>query len=204
MINEYEKLLTEIDAYLNSLFEVQKAYIACKKGCDRCCSLGQFPLSRIEFEYLFKGYEKLDEEAKKIVITRIKKLKKDKKNRTPNFEHKCPFLIGAQCSVYSNRPLICRTFGLIKTAKTVTGQNAAIIPDCVHHGLNYSNIYNFSANSFDEKKISQINSLNRPEAYDISLESIYKKHSQNGVNFGETKKMIDFIVEMKRFINPSR
>ena len=196
----YEKYLAEFDTVINNYFKEQKPYIFCKKGCSLCCFLGEYPMSQLEFSYLFEGYKKLDLNTQKIIKNRIKKLKMEYlkyKNslQSSKFEHKCPFLIGDSCAVYSYRALVCRTFGLIKKARTVDGYDVAILPDCVHQGLNYSNVYDPLKNQFDNKKIKAISQKTEPIAYDITLQSIYENGHDKNIVFENRKNMIDFILE---------
>lgn len=196
MFENYEKFLEDFDSHINSLFEEQRPYVFCKKGCCLCCSVGKFPMSSTEFKYLMQGFSKTNTENKKIINSRIKKLKKlFKKGKNTNFEHSCPFLIANICSVYANRPLICRTFGLVKTAKTEDGQQAAILPDCIYHNLNYSNVFDFENSDFDEEKIKTLAHTVEPKPYNISLYSIYKQCPDKSIDFSNTKNMIEFLNE---------
>ena len=200
MFEIYKNYLKELDTKLETAFQEQKPYIFCKKGCSDCCSRGEYPMSRFEFLYLIDGCKSLDTNSKSIINARIKKLKKEFQKfsptkKQPKFEHCCPFLIGNVCSIYSHRALICRTFGLIKTAKTIDGYDIAILPDCIHKGLNYSNVYNPLKNEFDELKIAKINHKFPPTPYDISLQSIYEKMPDKSIDFSDRKNLIEFLME---------
>lgn len=197
MVDKYKQFLENLDIELSNYFKEQDKYIFCKEGCCECCKLGQFPMTQIEFDYLMDAFHSLPTNIKGIVETRIKKLKKeyDKYNNKVNkndFEHACPFLVGKSCSIYPNRPIICRTFGLIKSAKMKDGTEVAILPDCLHKGLNYSNVFNFLKNDFDNTKIEQHSSNKPPMTYDISLQSIYDKN-QADIDFSQRKTMIEFL-----------
>ena len=196
MYKNYEEFLKNLEKKLEALYEEQKPYIFCKKGCSRCCSQGQYPMSRYEFNYLIHGFEKLETKTKKLVLNRIKKLHKiSQKSKNQNIEHSCPFLISNLCCVYSHRPLICRTFGLIKSVHTLDGQPVAILPDCLHNGLNYSNVFDFETKEFDEAKIVQIGHTVRPLPYDIGLLKIYEECEDDSIDFGDRKNMLEFFNE---------
>ncbi len=200
MLNKYKQFLENLDIELSNYFKEQDKYIFCKKGCCDCCKLGQYPMSKIEFDNLKTAYESLTINDKRIVTTRIKKLKKEyekhvSKNNKKNFEHACPFLLGNSCCVYKNRPIICRTFGLIKSAKTQDGTEIAILPECLHKGLNYSKVFNFLKNDFDREKIEQFKDNTPPMAYNITLQAIYEKNSDN-IDFSIRKTMIEFLKEL--------
>lgn len=198
MLDKYEQFLKELDIELSNYFSKQSQYIYCKEGCCYCCLQGQYPMSTIEFEYLKKAFKLLSQNTKNIVITRIKKLKKEyekQNNKQNDFEHACPFLIGKSCCIYQNRPIICRTFGLIKSAKLKDGTDVALLPECLHKGLNYSNVFDFLKNDFDDKKIKDICKGSEPMTYDISLQSLYEKN-KDIIEFGIKKVMIEFLKEL--------
>ena len=198
----HENYIAKLTSRLDKYFDEQKPYIFCKKGCSYCCSLGSYHMSQIEFEYMMHGFEKCDAETKKIIINKIKKLKKDyskyvKSTKKEEFEHSCPFLIAKSCSIYPYRAFICRTFGLIKSVKTQDNQQVAILPDCVHKGLNYSNVFDPIKNEFDTTKITQIDFTKQPEMYDISLPTLYAEYPDKSVDFNNRKNLIDFLIETK-------
>ena len=60
----YEKFLESIDCDLEKIFEYQSEYLCCKRGCSLCCERGDYPLSRLEFEYLKSGFNKSDIDIK--------------------------------------------------------------------------------------------------------------------------------------------
>jgi Fe-S-cluster containining protein len=202
MLNTYKTFLEKLDEKLDNLFNEQAPYIFCKRGCSYCCSLGEYPLSRIEFEYLKEAIPSLSDENKKIVFSRIKKLNKlaqKSKNKDKRFEHCCPFLINNECCIYSNRPIICRTFGLIKSVKTADNTEVAILPDCIHKNLNYSNVFDFEKQYFDTEKIKNITTKNQskePMPYDISLPTIHKELESLNISMSERKNMIEFLQEI--------
>ena len=140
MLKEYEEFLKDFDSIISQLFENQKKYVKCHKGCSLCCEIGEYPFSQLEFAYLTQGYLQLPENRKILVQQNIRNLLMDKKEYKgeKRFEHKCPFLINGECSVYQYRGLVCRTFGVCyyDDVKGVT-----MLPECVHYGLNYSENY---------------------------------------------------------------
>lgn len=114
MLKEYEEFLKDFDSIISQLFENQKKYVKCHKGCSLCCEIGEYPFSQLEFAYLTQGYLQLPENRKILVQQNIRNLLMDKKEYKgeKRFEHKCPFLINGECSVYQYRGLVCRTFGV--------------------------------------------------------------------------------------------
>lgn len=198
MFDVYEKFIADIDTELCSYFEEQSPFVFCKKGCSLCCSLGEYPMSQLEFEYLRYGFAMLDDKYKKIVLNRIKKLKKEYEKQISTksskpFEHACPFLIGSECCVYQYRALICRTFGLIKSVNTKDGY-VAILPDCIHQGLNYSNVYDSKNNTISAEKIASVGKGCEPKLFDVSVPSLYKRYPDQTVDFSDIKNMVDYLV----------
>lgn len=93
--DEYKLLRNKIDNLANHLEKSHKNHIECKKGCDMCCmDYNIFPL---EFYFIVK-----DLKEKKLLP----------ENSSNNKENSCVFLIKHSCSIYQQRPIICRTHGL--------------------------------------------------------------------------------------------
>ena len=124
----YADFLKELDLKLEKYFEDQRTHICCKIGCSSCCEKGDYPASQVELEYLMQGYISLDNETKKIVQENIKNMEKG---------GACPFLVNKKCSIYSYRPIICRTHGLAY----LCGENTVKVPYCVNEGKNFSRVY---------------------------------------------------------------
>jgi len=132
MLIRYEKFLEEFDKTLDNYFNEHKQYICCKKGCSFCCEIGEYPFSRLEAEYLMKGFLKLSPETQKNIKQNIKYLVENKIYTN----YKCPFLINKECSLYKYRGLVCRTHGLAYLDNGIVK-----LPECVNRGLNYSSVY---------------------------------------------------------------
>ena len=184
MYKNFEKFIIEFDEILNILFEHQKKYIYCKKGCTNCCSNGDYPLSQIEFGYLTQGYINLDYKTKKIVQQNIKELLLQKTNQNKQkFQHKCPFLINNECCVYEHRGIICRTFGICYYDE----KNGYVrLPECVHEGLNYSQFYDNKTNTLSIKDVPLVN-LRIDRVLNSELAKKYK------IDCGEIKSMLDWL-----------
>ncbi len=138
MLERYQKFLEEFDKTIKEYFLSQKQYIKCQKGCTDCCETGEYPFSRLEAEYLMRGFLTLPKDIKQIIRENISTLKMEKAlNTKTRFEYKCPFLIDKSCALYEYRGITCRVFGL---AYLDCGKIK--LPNCTNLGLNYSGIYN--------------------------------------------------------------
>ena len=92
---QYKLLRTEIDTHSNKLEKEHKKQMQCKKGCDMCCM--DYSILPIEFHSILN-----DLKEKKAVPETSEKAKKDE----------CIFLKNHVCTIYDQRPVICRTHGL--------------------------------------------------------------------------------------------
>ncbi|MBC8440693.1 MAG: hypothetical protein H8D87_13565 [Deltaproteobacteria bacterium] len=85
-------------------------------GCkDNCCTSLFFHHTYIEKDYLCHGFNKLDQDQKKTILTRADIYVK--KTFSENLKTKalkiiCPANENGQCLLYSFRPMICRLHGL--------------------------------------------------------------------------------------------
>lgn len=134
MLEKYEEFLKILDKRLNRYFKNEKQYIRCKAGCADCCEVGEYPFSRLEVEYLMKGFSELPMEKKRKIKEEIERLREERPKM-----HKCPFLIKKKCSVYKYRGIVCRTHGL---AWYDAEENRIRLPYCVNKGLNYAKVFN--------------------------------------------------------------
>jgi Fe-S-cluster containining protein len=191
----YEDFLFELDTLTKSYFLEQKDFIKCERGCSHCCREIIVPMSELESQYLLRGIKNLEGEKLDIVLKNIIKLLEDKSEYIKNnhedtkFLHDCPFLINDECSVYQNRPIACRTYGLIK----IDNENPDTfqMPICLKLGYNYANIWDPSTNWFSSEKALALGIDSSPEAYNLCAYSIRTAFSQ--VGFGEVKAMLDWL-----------
>ena len=92
---KYMLLRNEIDNHSNKLGNEHKKQMQCKKGCDMCCM--DYNIFPIEFYYILNNFKE-----KKIIPETSDEQK----------ENVCVFLKNCACSIYHQRPIICRTHGL--------------------------------------------------------------------------------------------
>ncbi len=188
----YEIFLYTLNKELQKMFDNQAEFIKCKEGCSYCCEKGEYPFSELEFNYLIEGYKQLDSNTKKIIKENIKQINKEKsKNTDKIFMHKCPFLIDKRCSVYKNRGIICRTFGLL----CEHNDGRLTIPFCHEYGLNYAQLYDKELGQLIDERDGIKLSKTEPAAFRIERDNIMNLSIAKNLNivWGDSKTMIDFI-----------
>ena len=186
MCKNYKKFLEIFQQDIDAMFAHQKDYICCKEGCAHCCEYGEYPFTETEFLYLMDGYEKLDEQTKIIVQKNISEIKKDEKGY-----YQCPFLINKKCSVYDNRGLVCRTFGLLNQEPDgkVNG------PFCGKLGLNYSKVYDKETKQLLMNVIEENHYKNLPRVFNLNISNIRKLNlvKELEIDFGEQKSLLEWL-----------
>lgn len=184
MLDRYKLFLKEFDEIINSLFENQKRYINCKKGCSKCCEKGDYPFSQLEFAYLTQGFLSLPPERKIKVQHNIRQYQTERKYfKEERYEHQCPFLINGECCVYEYRGIVCRTFGLCYY-DDINGY--VKLPDCVHDGLNYSEFYDADTRTLNIQNVPKVN-LRIDRVLKSQLAEKYELES------GEIRAMLDWL-----------
>jgi len=92
---KYLELRNEIEILAEKLEKQHKRHLKCKVGCDLCCM--DYSVFPIEFHFILNQL-RAQSETPQI-----------NKNTT---EEDCIFLNKNKCSMYTERPIICRTHGL--------------------------------------------------------------------------------------------
>ena len=92
---KYKLLINEIDEHTAILDDMHHKHLKCKNGCALCCI--DFSVFPIEFYYLLNELKKQDvkHEPDSDLSTEI-----------------CVFLRSYSCTIYNQRPIMCRTHGL--------------------------------------------------------------------------------------------
>ncbi|MCM1265956.1 MAG: hypothetical protein NC200_07130 [Candidatus Gastranaerophilales bacterium] len=190
----YKIFIHTLNKELERMFVNQAEFIKCKEGCSYCCERGEYPFSEIEFTYLMDGYRQLPESTKNKIKNNLKEINNLKKQcAEESFMYKCPFLIDKKCSVYNNRGIICRTFGLLCEHE----DEHLTIPFCHELGLNYNSVYDKEIGQIVSEKDGIPLSKTEPKAYRISRKSIMKLSIARNldIEWGESKTMLDLLNE---------
>ena len=176
MLKKYEKFLKEFDKKLNKHFRDQAEYICCKEGCSGCCEVGDYPFTQLEMMYLMEGFKNLPRDTQLTVRNNLMQIKQNRVST--HLFYKCPFLVNQKCTVYNYRGITCRTYGLgyLCDKKTVK------LPECVHEGLCYSNVYKNNELSIEPIK-ENLGLLN------ITNCDLAKKYK---LEFGPSRSLIDW------------
>jgi Fe-S-cluster containining protein len=92
---KYKVLLGEIDKHSAKLEDLHKKHLKCKNGCALCCI--DFSVFPVEFYFM------------------LNELKEQNVTHEPDRDlssDTCVFLKNNSCSMYNQRPIMCRTHGL--------------------------------------------------------------------------------------------
>lgn len=122
-IESYKEFISKIDQLTEEIKQEYSNEINCKESCCACCN-NIFNVSIVEGIYLQEGFKKLDYEIQETIIQNLHSIKKSIEEKPDNKEFiHCPLLLNKRCSLYTYRPVICRTFGY-PMVDELTGQIA--------------------------------------------------------------------------------
>lgn len=158
----YGMLIGKLDAHEEKLLRKYSEHIACEKGCASCCILETvFPVDAFLI-YSTVASGRISPESLIFEPT----------------EGRCVFLKDGLCSVYSARPVICRTHGY----PVIVDGKVDFCPE------NFKNI-----KSIDSENILDLENLNRALA---SINIIFQRETEN--NFFQKDRII--LKELKEYI----
>ena len=92
---KYKLLINEIDEHTAILDDIHHKHMNCKNGCALCCI--DFSVFPIEFYYL---------------LNQLKAQNVKHKSDSDLSTDICVFLLNNSCTIYNQRPIMCRTHGL--------------------------------------------------------------------------------------------
>jgi Fe-S-cluster containining protein len=109
----------EIDRYYQAISSFSE--FSCQRGCSFCCFDNPHGVSGIELQRLLPlldEHQKKEIQAFKVRYDKIDaSTEEDRQLQWKKACRPCPLLNGTQCSVYSKRPLACRSFFSIHQAQ---------------------------------------------------------------------------------------
>ena len=90
--------------------KISRPISTCKKGCSHCCTNSLIGISYIEYAYITEVVpkEKIRSDIPQIQDSLLWKIHNNELNSDVLGD--CPFLENNLCSIYTHRPIACRTF----------------------------------------------------------------------------------------------
>ena len=88
-----------------------RATTVCQKGCAHCCYFN-VDINVLEAERLIDIIRRMPEDRRKEIKRRLgaaNEAYRQADQQESIYRHPCPFLEGAECSIYEDRPLNCRS-----------------------------------------------------------------------------------------------
>ena len=104
---QYQRLVARVDAFGQAIRQRYPTQLTCHAGCDGCCyqQLTVFP---VEAHHLAQAVAALPLEARQRLLARLQQADPWRVVDTPP---PCVLLEHGRCSLYGQRPLICRIHG---------------------------------------------------------------------------------------------
>lgn len=120
-------LRSRVDAHFDAAVARTPDAFACRPGCDRCCHV-RFSVFEVEAAPIRRALAEL-ETADPALRQRIREQGNDP------LATACALLVDGRCSVYAERPLICRSHGLPIAVRDPDDPDGPLILD--HCPLNF-------------------------------------------------------------------
>ncbi|HET9293671.1 MAG TPA: YkgJ family cysteine cluster protein [Gemmatimonadales bacterium] len=133
LAGKYRALLGRLDDWTLQVRERNPGVIPCARGCTACCH-GPFDVSAADVVLLLSGFASLPDDQRRQVLAQAKHLTARIAFVEPAWrapydvgelgesrfdaltmalaDEPCPFLQQGSCSIYVDRPLVCRVMGL--------------------------------------------------------------------------------------------
>lgn len=124
--DSYRQLLARAESHFRRVAETQPESLSCRRGCTLCC-VGLFEISAADVATLVEALDRVPASLRDDLVRRSREIIVETEHpdlRSVNavererfFERAaevaCPALgPDGECRIYSDRPLVCRTFGL--------------------------------------------------------------------------------------------
>ncbi len=130
MFQAYQRLLSKLDESVARIEKLHGAYLTCHKGCADCCN-DILTFYRVEIDSIVEYLREIDAAEREQILAGLKQFRAD------GMRHPCPMLDeGGNCRIYSARPLLCRSHGLLFNVSETAG-SVEIERSC---DLNYNEV----------------------------------------------------------------
>lgn len=139
-------LRRRVDAHFEAAVAASPGQFACRAGCSDCCRSG-LSVFAVEADPIREAIDALPAEARATIAAQ---------GREPDRPW-CPLLIDGQCSVYAQRPVLCRSHGLAVRPPAEL-RNDPAQPYFDHCPLNYT------SQTPPRASIMDLDALNQPLA----------------------------------------
>jgi Fe-S-cluster containining protein len=104
LLEAYAVIDKGVGAAIREVKRARKVALACREGCDRCCTLSDIPVYPFELVGIYwYSTEKVAGPARDILKRQLAGHDKD---------YPCPFLVNRACSIHPLRPVGCRQFNV--------------------------------------------------------------------------------------------
>ncbi|MCG3174249.1 MAG: hypothetical protein GMKNLPBB_02477 [Myxococcota bacterium] len=101
---QYQAFLRKLDGFFAQVMERHAGHMKCRKGCAACCAVSPSFLP-VEMDNLRRAFAGLPESLRQTIAAQAGAA-------AAGVRRECPMLVDNACSVYGQRPVICRTHGL--------------------------------------------------------------------------------------------
>ena len=106
--NSYRQLVDDVDRLTSALAARYARHLQCRAGCSGCCH-HHLSVFRVEADTMRDAIDSLLPTTRVIVETQARNVLE---SEARGEDVSCPLLVDEKCSIYHNRPIICRTQGL--------------------------------------------------------------------------------------------
>src|SRR5205085_2454277 len=114
---QYQQLIREADQLTAQLSARYGAHLVCRAGCSGCCH-HHLSVFEVEAAAVREAVAALSTEMRERIGQQAREVRGRERRGEPVA---CPLLVNDRCSIYSSRPLICRTQGLPLLIETEDG-----------------------------------------------------------------------------------
>jgi hypothetical protein len=149
-------LRTRVDAHFDAALARTPEAFACRAGCDSCCHQ-RFSVFEVEAAPIRRALAELEPPLRE----RIREQGRDSHGDA------CALLVDGRCSVYAERPLICRSHGLPIAVPDPEDPAGPLVLD--HCPLN------FQAHEPPRASVLILDAVNRPLALLAELDSLHAR-----------------------------